>query len=167
MNVWFLLPVFITVGCFGVRLSVRISHKRGAGLCLLAGFWKAGMHVGGPLLLCPSKDVQRRARPGCVGAVSSRSLLNFAGLWGAEQPWETAGGCCGRAAGPDEPRGPCQGRGVPCAGPASIPRAGRPPATGELCSSFMAAGVLSHAGINRPGLFSVCLGETFPGNCVK
>lgn len=30
MNVWFLLLVFITVGCFGAGLS--ISHKFGVGL---------------------------------------------------------------------------------------------------------------------------------------
>lgn len=52
MSVWFLLLVFITVGCFGARLS--ISHKFGVRLCVLAGFWKAGTNMGEPLLLSVS-----------------------------------------------------------------------------------------------------------------
>ena len=52
MTVWFLLLVFITVGCSGARFS--ISHRFGVGLSLLAGFGKTGMNKGGPLLFSVS-----------------------------------------------------------------------------------------------------------------
>lgn len=92
MSVWFLLLVFITVGCFGARLS--ISHKFGVRLCVswvLEGRNEYGWTF---VIKCVLLKIHS-----CVPGpdVLKPYGLPAAGLWDVPQPCEIHASCCSSA----------------------------------------------------------------------